>query len=81
LALKKGFLSPTIGTEEVAVVNLDRCIGCGLCVTTYPSQALNLQQKPEEERRNEPLKLRDAMMQVARMRGKSLTPLASTKTV
>jgi len=71
----------TVGPEKIAVVKLERCIGCGLCVTTCPAQAVNLQQKPEEERRqNEPPKSRDAMMQLARKRGKSLTPLAFTKT-
>ena len=28
-----------------AVVNLDRCIGCGLCVTTCPSGALRMHTK------------------------------------
>ena len=70
----------TIGPEEVAEVNLDRCIGCGLCVTTCTTEALSLQPKPEEERREPPEKPRDAMMQMAQQRGKSLIPLAFTKT-
>ena len=70
----------TIGPEEVAEVNLDRCIGCGLCVTTCTTGAMSLQPKPEEERREPPPKPRDAMMQMAQQRGKSLIPLAFTKT-
>ena len=70
----------TIGPEEVAEVNLDRCIGCGLCVTTCTTEAMSLQLKPEEERREPPPKPRDAMMQMAQQRGKSLIPLAFTKT-
>jgi len=71
----------TIGPEEVAVVNLDRCIGCGLCVTTCTAEALSLQQKPEEERQDEPPKPRDAMMQRAQKRGKTLNPFSFTKTL
>ena len=39
---------------EVAEINLDRCIGCGLCVTTCPEEALSLKEKPEAERRVPP---------------------------
>ena len=34
--------------DEHAVVNSDRCIGCGLCVSTCPSGALMLERKPQE---------------------------------
>jgi NAD-dependent dihydropyrimidine dehydrogenase PreA subunit len=33
---------------ECVVLNDDRCIGCGLCVTTCPSEALTLERKPEK---------------------------------
>jgi electron transport complex protein RnfB len=29
--------------------NSDRCIGCGLCVTTCPSDALKLVRKPDNK--------------------------------
>jgi Fe-S-cluster-containing hydrogenase component 2 len=31
--------------DDVAVVNLDRCIGCGVCTTTCPTEALRLHKK------------------------------------
>jgi electron transport complex protein RnfB len=70
----------TIGPDEIAQVNLDRCIGCGLCVTTCPTEALSLQPKAKKERREPPAKARDTMMQMAQQRGKSLIPLAFTRT-
>jgi ferredoxin len=33
---------------EYVDLNSDRCIGCGLCVTTCPSQALTLERKSED---------------------------------
>jgi Na+-translocating ferredoxin:NAD+ oxidoreductase subunit B len=32
----------------VAVINLERCIGCGNCVVTCPSEAIKLVKKAEE---------------------------------
>ena len=37
-----------------AVVNNDRCIGCGLCVTTCPDMAVKLVRKPETEQASVP---------------------------
>ena len=34
--------------DEHAVLDADRCIGCGLCVSTCPSGALTLERKPQE---------------------------------
>ena len=41
------------GEEGPPVVVEDRCIGCGLCVTTCPSEAMSLRKK---ERRPPPPK-------------------------
>jgi len=35
--------------EEKAVVNLKRCIECGLCVSTCPTDAVRLLKKPEDQ--------------------------------
>lgn len=38
-----------MGQKDIAEINLERCIGCGLCVSTCPEQALSLKQKPEQQ--------------------------------
>ena len=68
-----------MGPDDVAVVDLDRCIGCGLCVTTCTTEALSLQPKAKEERRDPLPTARDFMTQTAQERGKTLIPLAFTK--
>jgi ferredoxin len=40
--------------DQVADINLDKCIGCGLCINTCPEEALTLMAKPEEKRREPP---------------------------
>jgi Fe-S-cluster-containing hydrogenase component 2 len=69
----------TIGPDDAAVVDLDRCIGCGLCVTTCATESLSLQLKPKEERRDPPVTAKDTITQMAEERGKTLIPLAFTK--
>jgi ferredoxin len=70
----------TMGPGDVAVVDLDRCIGCGLCVTTCETEALSLHTKAGEERCEPPATAQEYMMQLAQERGKILIPLAFTKT-
>lgn len=56
--------------EEHVVLDLDRCIGCGLCVSTCPSGALSLVRKPDQEQREVPATFQEAVMNLARARGK-----------
>lgn len=58
-----------LGPEELAVVDLNRCIGCGLCVTTCPDEAISLEAKPEPQRREPPVKFRDAVIGIQKSRG------------
>ena len=52
-----------------ARIDRDRCIGCGLCVTTCPDEALALIQKPEEQLKIPPVNSFEQMMGIAQKRG------------
>jgi Fe-S-cluster-containing hydrogenase component 2 len=58
----------TMNDQDRAEINPDRCIGCGLCVTTCPSGALSLQQKSGDQFRVPPLSGADQMMAMAKER-------------
>jgi Fe-S-cluster-containing hydrogenase component 2 len=45
--------------EETASVLRNRCIGCGLCVTTCPQEAIRLQEKPQAEKSTPPIDRRE----------------------
>ncbi|MGD9274571.1 MAG: 4Fe-4S binding protein, partial [Desulfobacterales bacterium] len=36
--------------KQHAIVDPERCLGCGVCVTTCPAQAISLSKKPTEVR-------------------------------
>ena len=53
-----------------AALDLDRCIGCGLCVTTCPTDSLSLLRKPEAEQPYVPRDLVDVSIKLGQARGK-----------
>jgi len=48
----------------------DRCIGCGLCVSTCPADALTLIRRPESEQMKVPRDMVQAAIQLGKARGK-----------
>jgi ferredoxin len=62
-----------LDTGGYATLDLDRCIGCGLCVTTCPSGALSLQRKPEAEQPYVPRNLTNTNIKLGQARGKLTT--------
>jgi Fe-S-cluster-containing hydrogenase component 2 len=59
----------SLNDEGLAQINADRCIGCGLCVTTCPSGAMKLVRKGEDQLRVPPTSNAEQMMHLAQKRG------------
>jgi Fe-S-cluster-containing hydrogenase component 2 len=59
----------TINDEEVAQVDKERCIGCGLCVTTCETEAMKLIPKSDAEYHVPPANSAEQMMMMAKKRG------------
>ena len=55
--------------DELVEIDLDRCIGCGLCVTTCSEEAMQLIPKPEAKHRTPPANTLEQMMFMAQKRG------------
>ena len=52
--------------DDRVALDADRCIGCGLCVSTCPSGALTLQRKPGSREVRLPPDLSTAWREIAR---------------
>ena len=51
-------------------LEVDRCIGCGLCVSTCPSGALRLMRKPKSAQPYVPRNSVEAAIRLGRVRGR-----------
>ena len=60
--------------DEIAAINLDHCIGCGLCVTGCPTEAMQLVKKAETDLYEPPKTVAETYMRLAMERGKNLMP-------
>jgi Fe-S-cluster-containing hydrogenase component 2 len=56
--------------EDLAKIDLKRCVGCGLCVTTCPTKALSLYPKKPKELYTPPAKPMETYLQIAKEMGK-----------
>ncbi len=54
--------------------DVDRCIGCGLCVSTCPTDSLSLVRKPESEQPEIPKDIIDTSIRLGKARGTITTP-------
>jgi len=54
----------------VSVILDTHCIGCGLCITTCPNQAVHLVRKPETEQTPIPKDLSASAIHLGQARGK-----------
>jgi Fe-S-cluster-containing hydrogenase component 2 len=65
--------------DQISTINKDRCIGCGLCVTSCPTEALSMIVKPEGKQYLPPESGMDLMLKTAEKRGTSLIPLSMSE--
>jgi Fe-S-cluster-containing hydrogenase component 2 len=59
--------------ESHVDVNTDRCIGCGLCVSTCPADALKLVRKPEKHTAEPPDTFNDTWVKIAKDQSKPIS--------
>ena len=56
--------------NKKAVLDLNRCIGCGLCVSTCPTQSVSLVRKPKAKQPYVPKDIVETNMKLGKARGK-----------
>ena len=56
--------------ENTVALDLDRCIGCGLCITACPTESLAMLRKPESEQPEVPKNMIEAAIKLGKARGK-----------
>jgi Fe-S-cluster-containing hydrogenase component 2 len=61
--------------DEQFALDADRCIGCGLCVTTCPSGALQLERKPDHAQAEVPANMYQTLSNLGRVRGTLTKPV------
>ena len=57
-------------TDTTAALDLKRCIGCGLCVSTCPSNSLSLVRKPKAKQPYVPKDIVETNVKLGKARGK-----------
>jgi len=55
--------------DDVCEVDHARCVGCGVCISACPTDALSMERRPEDEIAPVPTTLQDWMAQRAEERG------------
>ena len=63
-------MGDAITGEDTAQIDIERCIGCGLCVTDCPDDAMTLRQKGETETYVPPSNLIKTYINIAKEKGK-----------
>jgi ferredoxin len=63
-----------LASDGLATLDLDRCIGCGLCVPTCPTGALSLARKPRDEQPFVPKDMIDMNIKLGQARHKLTIP-------
>jgi Fe-S-cluster-containing hydrogenase component 2 len=56
--------------DDISTISLNRCIGCGLCVTTCPEEAIQLIKKSEDQLYEPPRSGVETYMRIMQERGK-----------
>jgi Fe-S-cluster-containing hydrogenase component 2 len=56
--------------NKKVVLDLNRCIGCGLCVSTCPTLSLSLVRKPKAKQPYVPKDIVETYMKLGKARGK-----------